>query len=73
MITRQIPYFFHLLFELCPMVYFISAFQDLQNSVPWGPSPLCIMFCSVKVTHLYAKDDTFNPANIDIFFLQKIC
>ena len=23
--------------QLYPLVYFIFAFQDLQNSVPWGP------------------------------------
>ena len=28
--------FFNLLFELCLLVYFIFAFQDFQNSVPWA-------------------------------------
>ena len=34
MITRQMTPFFHLLFELYPLVFFISSFEDLQNSVP---------------------------------------
>ena len=41
--------FFHLLFELYLFVYFIFAFQDLQNSVAWV-SLLGIIFWSVKYT-----------------------
>ena len=37
MITRQTTHFFHLLFELYQLVYFIFAFKDLQNPVLWGP------------------------------------
>ena len=38
MITRQNdPIFFHLLFDLYPLLYFIFAFQDLQNLVLWSP------------------------------------
>ena len=37
MITRQNDPIFYLLFELYPLVYFIFAFQDLQNSVLWSP------------------------------------
>ena len=33
------PHSFHLLLELYLLVYFIFAFQDLQNSAPWGPPP----------------------------------
>ena len=40
--------------------------------IPWGPSCLCIMFWSVKFTHLHAKDDSLKSVNIDIFFLHKI-
>ena len=43
MITRQMTPFFHLLFELYLLVHFIFAFQDLQNSVPWGP-PFALCF-----------------------------
>ena len=50
----------------------MSAFLDLQNLFPWGSSPLCIIFWSVKFTYFHAKDDTFKPANIEIFFLQNI-
>ena len=46
---RQISPFFHLLFELYLFVYFIFAFQDLQNSVAWV-SLLGIIFWSVKYT-----------------------
>ena len=38
MITRQNdPIFFHLLFELYLLLYFIFTFRDLQNSVLWSP------------------------------------
>ena len=73
MIIRQMTPFFPSTLWALSVGIFISAFQDLQNSVPQGPSPLCIMFWSVKFTHLHAKDDTFEPVNIGIFFLQKIC
>ena len=33
-ITTQMTPFFHLLFELYPLVYLISAFQYLQHSIP---------------------------------------
>ena len=37
MITSQNdPIFLHLLFELHPLIYFISTFKDLQNSDSWG-------------------------------------
>ena len=37
MITRQMTPFSCLLLELYPLVYFISEFQDLQNSILWRP------------------------------------
>ena len=37
MINRQMTPFFHLLLELYPLVYFIFAFKEIQNSVRWGP------------------------------------
>ena len=49
MMTRQMTPFFYLLLELYLLNYFIFAFQDLQNSVPWG-APFCFMFWSVKST-----------------------
>ena len=36
-VARQMTLLFHLLFELYPMVYFIFAFQNLQNSILWSP------------------------------------
>ena len=59
MITRQMTPFFHLIFKLYPLVYFIFCIKDLQNSVPWGPhflalcSPLTceIYIYSPKITH----------------------
>ena len=42
MITRKMTPFFCLLFKIYPLVYFIFALQDLQNSVSWGqPCTLC--------------------------------
>ena len=43
------PHFFYLLFELYPLVYFISAFfQDLQNSIPCGPPSLhFVLVCKI--------------------------
>ena len=70
MITRQMTPFSHLLVELYLLVYFSSIFQDLKNSVPWGPPfPLCFVPWN---THLCAKDDTFKPADTDMYFLQTI-
>ena len=62
--------FFHLLFELYLFVYFIFAFQDLQNSVPRGP--LFALCSGLWNTHLPAKDDTFKSVNKDILLLRKI-
>ena len=36
MIARRMTQLFYLLFELYLLVRFILAFQDVQNSVPWG-------------------------------------
>ena len=63
MITRQMTPFSINHFELSPLVYFIFAFLDLQNSVQ--NSLLC---SSLSSTHLHAKDDTFKPVSIDILF-----
>ena len=43
-----------------------SGFQELQNSIPWGP-PLHLV-CKI---HLHAKENTFKLFNIDIHFQQK--
>ena len=49
MINRQVTHFSHLPFELCPLVYFISVFQDFQNSVLWG-SPLHeVLVCKIHI------------------------
>ena len=71
-ITRQMTSFFSFTFGALFLIYFTSAFQDLQNSIPWGPPPLDYVLWVYKI-HTYAKDDTFKPANIDILFLWKIC
>ena len=60
--------------------HFLSS---IRSSIPFllfktfkiqfhGVSPHCIKFKSVN-THLHVKDDTFEPVNIDILFLNKIC
>ena len=48
MITRKMTPFFHLLFEVYSLVYFIFVFQDLQ--IQFHGVTLCIMFWSVKYT-----------------------
>ena len=50
MVTRQMT---SLLFQLCLLVYFSFTFQNLQNSVPWGP--LCIMFWFIKYIFTYQR------------------
>ena len=58
MITRQMTPFFHLLFELYPLVFLISAFNELQNSIPWR---LLLALCSgLRNKHLRAIYDTFK-------------
>ena len=75
LITRQVtPLFLSFLWALSVgILYFISAFQYLQNLVPWGPSPFSIMFWSVKLTHLHAKDDKhkhfFSSKNLLTFVI----
>ena len=61
LITRQWTHFSHLLFELYLLVFFIFAFQDLQNLVPWGPC-YTLRF-GLWYTHLLAKDKTLKPVN----------
>ena len=57
MITRQKTPFFHLHFELSPLVCFICGFQqDLQNSIPLGLLFTCF---GLQNTHLHAKDVIF--------------
>ena len=72
MITRQMtPLLDNLLFELYLLVYFIFAFQDLQNSISWS-SNFALCSC-LQNTYLHAKYDTFKPANKNILFLHKTC
>ena len=35
--------FMSCVYGVYPLVYFIFAFHDRPNSIPWGP-PFCIMF-----------------------------
>ena len=70
MITRQMTPFFHILFEPYQLVYFVFAFQGIQNSVPQGSRfALC---CLLQNTRFHYKDDTLNPVNIGILFQQKV-
>ena len=60
-ITRKLTPFFHLLLKLYPLVYFVFAFHELQNSFPW-----CLSFAFYSVlqnTHLIVKDDNLKPVN----------
>ena len=59
MITRKMTPFFHLLFEFYSLVYFIFIFQDLQNSVPWGPCPPLhyVLVCKI---HIYMPKTTLS-------------
>ena len=66
--TRQMTPYSYLMFGLYPLVYFISAFQDLQSSVLWGRS---FGLCSgLQNTHLDAKDVTLKPVNIYFFHIK---
>ena len=49
MITRKMTPFFHLLFEVYSLVYFIFVFQDLQNSVPWGHPLHYVLVCKIHI------------------------
>ena len=62
--------FFSSAFELYPLVYFIFAFQELQNSIPCPPFTSCY---GLPNTHLHDKDDNFKSIKKDIHFLCKIC
>ena len=57
MITEQMAPFFYLLFEFYPLVYFIFAFQDLQNSVPWGGPLYYFVVCKI---HIYIPKMTLS-------------
>ena len=47
-LTRQMTPFFNPLFELYLLEHFSFAFQDLQNSVPWGvPLWLYVLVCKI--------------------------
>ena len=63
--------FLYTCFELYWLVYFVFAIQDFGNLIQWG-SPIKICF-RLPNQLLYAKDDAFKVANIDILFLRKIC
>ena len=63
MITRKMTPFFHLLFKLYWLLYFIFAFKDLQNSVP----PLhFVLFCKIHIHMSHLK-----PVNMYIFLYIK--
>ena len=49
MINGQMTPFSYLLFELYPLVYFIFAFQYLQDSVPWDPPLRYLMDCKIQI------------------------
>ena len=53
--------------ELYPLLYFISEFENLQNSIPWGF--LITVGSGLKNKHLRPEDGAFKPANITPFFL----
>ena len=57
MITKQITPFFHLPIKLYSFVYFIFAFQDLQNLVSWSPSFAFVLACK---THIYMSKMTLS-------------
>ena len=59
-ITGQMTPFFHLLFELYPLVYLRrSKFSSMESLSPF---PLC---SGLQNTYLHAKDDIFKSVNID--------
>ena len=63
MITRKMTPFFHLLFKLYWLLYFIFAFKDLQNSV----TPLhFVLFCKIHIHMPHLK-----PVNMYIFLYIK--
>ena len=57
--------------QLYLLVYSVFAFQDLQNTIPWGP--YCVLCPGLKNIHSHTKVDTFKPVNADNLFLHKIC
>ena len=71
MITLQMTPFFHLLFHLYLFVHFIFAFQDLENSVPWGP-PLHYLLV-YKIHFHMPKMTLWSLLAYIYFFLQKVC
>ena len=52
------------------LVYFVFAFQDLQNSIPLGPPLHDALEHNEHISML--KMALTKPANRDIFFVQKI-
>ena len=63
MITKQMNTFFHRLFELYQLVYFIFAFQDLQNSTSRVPHLLYVLVCKIHINltfMFYFRFDTFS-------------
>ena len=60
--------------DVCLLVYFSFTFQDLPNSILWGPHYISIMmFLSVEYIYLHVKDDNFKSVNIDdIVFCVKL-
>ena len=72
MITRQMVSFFaSALWALSVDIYFISAFQELQNLIPMGSA--FGLYSSPLNTHLHDNHDIPKPDKIDILFLHKIC
>ena len=72
MITRQMtPFFLSTLWALSVCVFHFCISRSSKFS-SMGSLPLLYYVLVCKITHLHAKDDTFKPVNIYIFFLKKI-
>ena len=69
MITRQMNPFFYKLFELYTLIYFISAYQDFQYSVPWGH--VFALYSGLQNIYFQAKDGNFKSVNIELLFYVK--
>ena len=51
------------------LIYFVSAFQKLKISVPWGP--YFPVISGLQNTHVHMKDDTFKPVNTPLDLPRK--
>ena len=62
MITKQWTHFFYLLFELYPLVYFIFALQDLQNSIS---EEVYVLVCKILIYLTFIFYFQFNTFSSD--------